>query len=193
MKTIIWDIDDVLNNLTETWFTGCFLPTNSACGLSYADLSDNPPCSSLQISMQDYLASIDAYRSVADSEMEPRWTILDWLWHNGAAYRHVALTSRPLSAVSSASYWVFRHLGSYVRTVAVAPKPIPREVPQFDRDKISYLRWLGHFTVLVDDDINVVGAARRAGLRAVLFPQPWNQCRDTVDQCLGKLSALLSQ
>jgi len=193
MKTIIWDVDDVLNNLMEGWLSSAWKPAHSDCGLSYSELTENPPYRLLGVSAQDYYASLDAYRPVADKEMEPRWTILDWLWKEGRDYRHVALTARPLHDTASCAEWIMRHLGDYVRTFAVVPRRTSRETPQYDRTKVDYLRWLGHYTVLVDDDLDTVGAARRAGLRAVLFPQPWNRSKDTVDQALAKILALMER
>ncbi len=43
MKTIVWDIDDVLNDLTRAWFETAWLPAHRECRLTYEELKVNPP------------------------------------------------------------------------------------------------------------------------------------------------------
>ena len=62
MKTIVWDVDDVLNDLMKVWFKGWTSSGGSLCPLSYDQLTGNPPHEILKISMPEYLASLDAFR-----------------------------------------------------------------------------------------------------------------------------------
>ena len=59
MRTLVWDIDDVLNDLMRSWFTEEWLPTHPDCRLAYADLLENPPHRVLGIAEAEYLASLD--------------------------------------------------------------------------------------------------------------------------------------
>ena len=42
MVTIVWDVDDVLNDLMYQWFTHCWL-RGPGCKLSFEELNANPP------------------------------------------------------------------------------------------------------------------------------------------------------
>ena len=43
MKTVIWDVDDVLNDLMRCWFEKSWLLSHPECTLTYEDLTQNPP------------------------------------------------------------------------------------------------------------------------------------------------------
>ena len=42
MKTIVWDVDDVLNCLTKEWFENYWLKKNPDCKISYSQINKNP-------------------------------------------------------------------------------------------------------------------------------------------------------
>jgi hypothetical protein len=49
LPTIVWGVDDVLNNLTFEWFEE--FKVNACSGLAYVQLSENPPDKILGISL----------------------------------------------------------------------------------------------------------------------------------------------
>ena len=64
MLTIVWDIDDVLNDFMKRWFEQWWRPQKTNCKLNYNDLVENPPHNILGIDLQEYQNSIDAFRSL---------------------------------------------------------------------------------------------------------------------------------
>ena len=42
MKTIVWDVDDVLNDLMAAWFYEAWLPAHRDCTVTYAQIAQNP-------------------------------------------------------------------------------------------------------------------------------------------------------
>ena len=112
MKTIAWDIDDVLNDLMRCWFEQSWLVTNPEYKLEYEDLKQNPPHDILGISLKEYLISLDNFRvSESARKMQPVKEILDWFIKYGSSYRHIALTARSLETIPVLSNWVFRYFG----------------------------------------------------------------------------------
>jgi FMN phosphatase YigB (HAD superfamily) len=191
MKTVVWDVDDVLNRLMLDWFTLVWKPANPSSGVEYTNIATNPP-HLLGLGPLEYLASLDDFRVSENARnMIPNAAVLEWLSQHGARARHMVLTARPLPSAPHVSEWVFRHFGGYVRTVAVVPSRLEAAWPPYDRSKEEYLRWLGRANILVDDNEENIRAARRLGMHGLLFPQPWNSSRQTEAELLAELTEIL--
>jgi len=122
MLTIVWDVDDVLNDLMAAWFRQCWLPAHPDCRVTYAALRENPPHAVLGIEKAEYLLSLDRFRSSdGGRRLAPNPEILRWMGEHGHRFRHMALTARPLASAGDAAEWVFRHFGNYIRCYGVAP------------------------------------------------------------------------
>ena len=191
MLTIVWDVDDVLNDSMRIWFEEVWKPLHLDSQLSYSDITENPPDRVLHISRSEYLSSLDAFR-VSDQarSMRPNPAVLEWLRGFGATFRHIALTARPLESAPHAAEWLFRHFGTYIRSFGVAPARLTAGVPMYDRHKADFLRWLGRADVLVDDSEENLRAAAELGIHGVLYPQPWNHSSQTVLEVLESLADL---
>lgn len=191
MLTIVWDVDDVLNDLMRAWFSEAWKPSHPACGLRYSDLTENPPDRVLGIARMEYLDSLDAFRMSARARsMPPNQAVLHWLRNFGAGYRHIALTARPLDSAPHAAEWTLRHFGDYMRSFCVVPTRLGADAPAYDRDKADFLEWFGKADIFVDDSEENIRAVERLGIRAVLYPQPWNRSVQSVPQVLESLAQL---
>jgi hypothetical protein len=189
MLTIVWDVDDVLNDLMYQWFTHSWVVAHPDCGVHYTQLNANPPLEILGITREEYLASLDEFRKTERAlNMHPNLEVLEWLRSHGREFRHVALTARPLETAPDVANWVMRHFGDWIRCFGVVPTRVGENVPTYDRNKAEFLSWLGCGDVLVDDSIENTLAARSLGLKTLLFPQPWNDSILTTDALLRQLS-----
>jgi len=192
VKTIVWDVDDVLNNLMRTWFEGYWVPLHPDCPISYREISENPPHDLLGASKSEYLASLDEFRlSEIAKEMPPVPEILAWFQQYGSHFRHIALTATPLCAAPVSASWVMCHFGQWIRTFHLIPSPRQGEkIVIYDQSKDDFLRWWGKGDILVDDSpVNVI-AAEALEIQTVLIPRPWNQSRLTLAEVLDVLTEL---
>jgi len=68
VRTVVWDVDDVLNDLMQSWFDSVWTPEHPGELLRYAGVSQNPPHKLLGVGRDEYLASLKeigaAYREV---------------------------------------------------------------------------------------------------------------------------------
>jgi hypothetical protein len=191
MLTIVWDVDDVLNDLMYQWFTYCWLPNTPACKVTYAELNGNPPDESLGISRETYLSSLDAFRGTDRAiNMQPNADVLAWMREHGGRFRHVALTARPLESAPDVAHWVMRHFGAWIRSVGVVPTRTAADVPVYDRTKGDFLKWLRCGDILVDDSMENTQQAQELGMKILLYPQPWNKSPLTVSTLLKELTDL---
>lgn len=191
MLTIVWDVDDVLNDLMYQWFLYYRLLGATGTKMAYSELSGNPPHKALGISLRTYLDSIDAFRKTDQAlNMEPNAVVLAWMAEYGSKARHIALTARPLETAPDVAHWVMRHFGAWIRCVGVVPTRAAEGVPIYDHTKGEFLSWLHCGDVLVDDSPDNIGQAQALGLRALLYPQPWNNSTLTVNTLLKELSEL---
>ena len=189
MRTIVWDVDDVLNNLTGLWFER-WRQQHPECTLVYGDLRRNAPHELLGISFEAYLASLDEIRaSISGHEdLTPNPQIVAWLNTHGHRYRHMALTARPPHAAAAAGAWVLGHFGKWIRTLTFVPPRQPADWPIYDRNKGDHLDWLNLDAILVDDSAINIMEVKDRGRPAILFPQPWNPDAQTVAEVLNHLA-----
>ncbi|MFZ1936939.1 MAG: hypothetical protein WCB27_22580 [Thermoguttaceae bacterium] len=180
MKTIAWDVDDVLNDCMRTWFERTWLPAHPGCAVGYEQLVENPPSSVLGCTKAEYLESLDEFRqSEAARQMEPVPQVLQWFTEHGSRMRHVAVSAVPLAAAHLSAAWVIRHFGLWIRSFHFIPSP--REgnpTPVYDRSKGEALRQWGTIDAFIDDNRDNLASAERFGIRTFCFPRPWN--RETV-------------
>ncbi|MGD0771361.1 MAG: hypothetical protein ABSC05_00925 [Candidatus Solibacter sp.] len=191
MRTIVWDVDDVLNSLMAAWFHQCWLPEHTDCRVTYAAIRANPPHAVLGIEESEYLRSLDGFRaSDSGRGLAPNPEILGWMREHGYRFRHMALTARPLASAGTAAEWVFRHFGVYIRCYGVVPARLDAAAPAYDRDKADFLRWFQEADYFLDDSAANVAAVSELGVKALLFPQPWNGSSLSVEDTLKLLVAL---
>lgn len=176
LPVLVWDVDDVLNNLTEEWF---YLCGRRFRDIPYESLRSNPPDEVLQITRSEYLKSLDAYRMGNQHKLKVRSEVMEFFQKYGARYQHIALTAVPRAFAGISAQWVFTALGNWIRTFHFVPSV--REncaVIGYDADKTGFLKRLQEVTLFIDDSEQNIFSARKAGFKAELFPCPWNRARD---------------
>jgi hypothetical protein len=189
MKTVVWDVDDVLNDLMHQWFHLGWLREHPECKVAYSELANNPPHESLGVDRAAYLASMDAFRKTEHAaSMSPNAEILAWFREEGHRFRHIALTARPLETAPDVAYWVMRHFGAWIRCFGVVPTRSDVGVPVYDGSKGDFLKWIGKGDALVDDHDENIRQAAKLGLKTLQVAQPWNRSSLTLSAILQQLS-----
>lgn len=191
MKTLTWDVDDVLNDLTREWFQRGWLPQHPGCKMSYDDLVENPPHRLLSVPQETYLDSLDAFRKAHGSALQPDATTLAWFTQHGGRFRHRALTAMPLHLAEISAGWVMRHFGNWIRSFNIVPSP-RAQTPCVDygRSKAEFLQWLGPSDMVIDDNPSILAEVSQRGIPVLLWPRPWNGHSSNAAQVLGILTAL---
>lgn len=177
----------------QSWFERQWLATHHNCSLLYESITENPPHKILNVGLDDYLSSLDAFRlSESFQAMKPVPEVKKWFIEHGELARHIALTAVPLSAASASSAWVFKHFGTWIRTYHFVPsKRKGQDIPEYDAGKEAFLKWTGKVEIMVDDNEANITGAEKAGVRGILMPQRWNGSRATVGEALSRLTELL--
>jgi FMN phosphatase YigB (HAD superfamily) len=185
LRTIAWDVDDVLNELMREWFTRAWLPAHPQCGVAYEGITKNPPHELLGATRDEYLASLDEFRLAHARSLPPNPLVKAWFQEHGARDRHIAVTATPLHTSPISAAWVMEHFGAWIRSVTVIPSPRPFDTsPRYFASKVEYLRWLGKVDIFIDDTETNIEGADAAGIKTILFPRPWNASRSTIEQAL---------
>lgn len=189
MKTIVWDVDDVLNDLMRSWLEQMWLVSNPHCRLRYGDLIENPPHRLLDVTLGEYQSSLDSFRrSGAGRQLSPSVEVVEWFRTYGDRFRHVALTATPLACAPVSAAWVAQHFGRWIRSFSFVPSArAGQDIPAYDQSKADFLRWWSRADVLVDDSPANVDAARALGIEAILAPRPWNRGTTTITNALQLL------
>jgi hypothetical protein len=191
MKTLAWDVDDVLNSLMRVWFED-FLRKNIHRGIrtTYEQLSENPPHELLGMTLNQYHISLDEFRLSGRYErLEPNSEILNWFTTHGHCCRHLALTAVPLAAAPISSVWVLKHFGKWIRTFHFVPSKRAEEtIPAYDRSKADFIGWHGKIDVLIDDNPEHIEQAAQIGLQGILITQPWNAGKMDLSETLASLT-----
>ena len=176
MKTLAWDVDDVLNSLMSVWFEEFITNSQREIKIGYDQLSENPPLKLLGITMKQYHVSLDEFRLSGRYErLEPNGEILNWFNVYGHCCRHLALTAVPLAAAPISSAWVLKHFGKWIRTFHFVPSKRSEEaIPVYDRSKVDFIDRHGNIDILIDDNFEHIEQAAQIGLQGILITQPWN-------------------
>ncbi len=192
MLTIVWDVDDVLNDLMLTWWEEYWLVSHPSCSIQYTDINENPPHLILGIEKEEYLNSLDNYRlSGAISRLKPDSEILEWFKKWGCKFRHIALTATPMKTAPLMAEWVIKHFGEWIRFFSFIPSY--REgilIPEYDQDKGSFLAWWKQGDIIIDDNLHHIQSAKKLGMKTFLMPQPWNNSTITKTEILESLVIL---
>ena len=182
---IIWDLDDTLNSLMAEWLASW--NASSGVGVSYGELTQNPPHESLGIAKADYLRSLDEFRnSQAGRHLKPNLVILEWFRKHGHDFDHHVLTARPTATVPVAADWVFSHFGQWIRHFHFVPA-VREECPVQDMGeaKAVVIDRIGGGDYFLDDDPVNVETARSTVSQVLLVPQPWNNGKTSMDELLS--------
>jgi FMN phosphatase YigB (HAD superfamily) len=182
MLTIVWDVDDVLNNLMFDWFHQKWLIENPDCLCRYEDLEENPPYEILGVSLKEYLCSLDEFRQSEMANLHPNQEVVRWFEENGLRYRHVVVTATPIHTAELSALWVMHHFGRWIRSFNFVPSAREgQNIIQYDNTKQDFLHWMGKADIFIDDNISNVDAAQAIGIKSYLVSRPWNKGKTLVD------------
>ncbi len=189
MKTIIWDVDDVLNDLMRVWLEESWLPGHPEQNVTYEDLTENPPHRLLGIEFADYLRSLDAFRASNLTKLLPVPEVLAWFRAHGSEFRNIALTAVPLRAAGNQARWVIEHFGSWIRSFNFIPSArLEESLPIYDPAKRDFLNWFGKANFMIDDNPNNIKAACDLEIKTFIMPRPWNDGRTSLSSILDTLA-----
>ena len=188
MKTIVWDLDDVLNQFTREWFARQWKHEHPETLLRFEDLRSNPPLPELGVPLDTYLQSLDRFERDIAPWIAPRPDLLEWFVENGERFHNVVLTARPIASAASAAAWVFTHFGRWVLGFHCVPSPRgDDDSPRYDLSKDDVLWRFEKVDYFVDDSRENVEAARSIDIPSLLFPQPWNPEAHPLPELLAEL------
>lgn len=175
MKTIAWDVDDVLNNLTFEWFNREWLGSYPDCRRKYEELTENPPNRLLDVDIDIYLQSLDKFRKTDGANLIPNPVVLDWFNEYGNKFRHIALSAVPLNCANISAEWTLRHFGKWIRSFNFVPS-LRKEITHtaYDSTKTDYLKWIGSIDIFIDDNEKNFSGIEALGINGYLVRKPWN-------------------
>ena len=196
MKTIVWDVDDVLNDLMRLWLEDYQQKHSLKKKLFLKDITENPPLRMIKTSLNEYHRSIDAFRlSGIYGSMEPLRDVVNWFKDHGNRARHIALSSVPLKAAHLSAKWVFENFGQWIRTYHFVPsKRYNEKIPCYDGGKTDYLKWMNRSDIIVvDDNEPSIKGALDLGLKGIIFPRPWNKAEKSIKETLETIKEMISE
>lgn len=195
MKTIVWDVDDVLNDLMRVWLEKKWLPDHPDCKVGYEDIIANPPEKILQAPRAEYEQSLDAFRCCPGYlEMKPNQEVLTWFKEYGPKARHLVLTAVPLIRADISAAWVTKNFGTWIRSFNFVPsKRKANPIPEYDQTKQDFLKWFGKADVFVEDtEKNIVGL-EDLGIKPFLISRPWNKSEKTMTEVLAQITKVIEE
>ncbi len=178
MYTIIWDIDDTLNEYIYRWFIW-YKFNNSLCNIDrYEDITINPPYNLLNITKERYLISIDKYKEESYYILKPKEEIFKWFEEYGYKAEHIVLTSSPIESANISSNWVFKHFGNWIRSFNIVPSK-RRNVYhiEYHKNKAHFIKELNKEKIIFIDDNekNIKEVEKlKLGIDTFCVKQPWN-------------------
>lgn len=181
MTVLVWDVDDVLNELTAQW-----LGTINHDTITSKKHLTNPQFHRLLgWSRDEYLHSLDSFRVEHLRDLTPNEVVRGFMSESRSC-SHILLTATPLISAPYSAEWALRHFGSLVDGVLIAPSARPgvRSTGLSKFDHIARITAMGETVLCIDDLPSNIEQARRAGATGVLWPQPWNNSNSTISAVL---------
>jgi hypothetical protein len=192
MKAIMWDVDDVLNDLMGEWFRSRWIPLHPQCPVDYLGITVNPPHELLGVDRREYLESLDAFRNDSFRDVKPIPEMIDWFRLHGRKAEHFVVTSVPLNAAHLSADWVFSHFGKWVRSFNIVPSPREGDRDHGVSSKSDFLRAFAKVDIVVEDNPETIRSMREMGISTVTIPRPWNDSRETLESTLSGLANLVT-
>jgi len=184
MKVIMWDVDDVLNNLMGDWFRLRWVPAHPECKLNYSGITENPPHELLGVTKSEYLTSLDAFRQSSFKELKPLPEMLEWFSLYGNKAEHRVVTAVPTNAANHSAEWVFRHFGTWIHSFNIVPSPREGQEYHGVKSKSEYVRTFSKVDLVVEDNPDTIRSMRELGIDTVTIPRPWNSASGTLEESL---------
>jgi len=192
MKAIMWDVDDVLNDLMGEWFRSRWIPLHPQCPVDYLGITVNPPHELLGVDKREYLESLDAFRNDSFRELKPIPEMIDWFRIHGRKAEHFVVTSVPVTAAHLSAEWVFFHFGKWVRSFNIVPSPRDEDHKHGVSSKSDFLRAFSKVDIVVEDNPETIHFMREMGISTVTIPRPWNDSKKTLESTLSGLANLVT-
>jgi len=185
---LIWDVDDVLNDLTIRVLEELGVVNTGPVTSSFSNPRDY--VLSLGYEEDTYLTCLDNVRRNVFHELKPNAEIQSWLQEHGSKYSHMALTSTPLQFCSNSASWVFAHFSHWIDSFGCTPSPRPTDPKGMRyRTKAEYLTRLSTPYILIDDTVSNLEQIDPINGFGLQFPTRWSSTQ-TIPECLQSISAL---
>lgn len=188
MLHIVFDIDDVLNNLMVWYVEWLYLADEyKGSKIEYKDIIKNPPHDIFGFSKEKYLQTLDKFRIMMFHTLKPNPIVLDWLKDNGSKAYFSVLTATPSCCAYISANWIMEYFKNYIRTFAFIPSK--RENAKdiiYDKTKADWLR-RNRADIFIDDSEQNVNEAEAKGIKSYLVKQPWNS-GENLETILGDVS-----
>jgi len=193
MKTVAWDVDDILNDLMRCWLIDKWLPEHPDCKVCFEQITQNTPEHIINRPKEEYQLSLDAFRlSGAYLQLQPNPEILAWFEESGNKARHIVLTSVPVKAAHISADWVMKNFGRWIRSFNFIPSlRAGEQALEYDHSKADYLRWLNKIDILVEDSEENIREAEELGIKGILVKKPWNKGSLLFKDALVEINQLL--
>ena len=165
----IWDVDDVLNNLTKD-FINYITPS-----IPYETILNPNIHDSLGLSQDDYLYELDNFRRREYLNLKPNLDLTNFIKSRKNSM-HYVLTSVPHEFIEISFCWVKRNFDKTFFGYLFAPSRRENgnlKMP-IKRDHLNNLNLFGRKTFFIDDNPYNFINIDNTSITKVLWPQPWN-------------------
>ena len=170
---IIWDVDDVLNCLMESWLNHWNQGNNSNIVLK--DIKENPPHEILGTTKETYFTSLDEFRnSESGKYVLANSIVMNWFEGHGNKFNHAACAARPIETMPNQAWWIYYNYGQWIHTVHAAKTVRDLMDNHHPATKADFISWMNRDILFIDDSEENVNAVSEKGTDSVLYPQPWN-------------------
>ena len=190
MLTIAWDVDDVLNNLTEQWL--CNYCKTKNIKIKYENIIENPPHNILNITFDEYIDSLDSFRlSDKALNMLPNSKILNWFEQYGYLFNNIVITSTSAKTSQNSAFWVMKHFYKWIHSFNVVPSyRIDDNVVRINKTKKDFLKKFGNVDIFIDDNEENIEGAKELNIKTFLVSKPWNKNGLEIENILMKLTEI---
>lgn len=190
MKTICWDVDNVLNNLIEEWLIYYkYVNLGKYDHIKFNQLLHYNLYNSLNITEKEFIESLDYFTINYYKTLKPNKVILNWFTLYGHLTHNIVLTAFPLRYIEISAQWVLKYYGQWIRSYAFTPLEIREDTIIYDKTKSDYINRMGNIDIFIEDsEKNILNSQATNNL---ILKRPWNNSEMDEIRLLKEINNLI--
>lgn len=182
MKTIIWDVDDTLNNFRFDWFLHNKEELKKIDhDISYDYFNIKNPYNILNDNKDTFIKSLKDFKNYNHFKITVNKEIYNWFYKYGKNYNHIILTKCSKDYFEFAVNFVNKYFGKWIQSYNYISGNKKDNLNEFLTKAEFIKKYFKEIKYFIDDSEKNCKQVEELGIKTFCPKQPWNNGMDIKD------------